>query len=112
LLPVGLLAIVSVAVDVVVRSVLSPPEDASPTDTGMAADPNRGGALPTSSGSATDTVTPTPVNAEPESVSTVADMMGIGLPPGVLFFLGGLLALLMFHLISTRSADERTKITL
>jgi DNA-binding transcriptional ArsR family regulator len=114
LLPVGVLAIVSVAVDVVVRSVLSPPEDASPTDTGtgMAADPDRGGALPTSSGSATDTVTPTPVNAEPESVSAVADMMGIGLPPGVLFFLGGLLALLMFHLISTRSADERTKITL
>jgi hypothetical protein len=74
LLPVGALAVVSIVVDVILRSVLSPPERANPTDTA----PGLGG-------------TATPVES---SGSTV-----FALPPGVLFFLGGLLALLLFYVV-------------
>lgn len=74
LLPVGALAVVSIVVDVVLRRVLLSPESANPTDTA----PGLG-------------VTATPVEM---SGSTV-----FALPPGVLFFLGGLLALLLFYFV-------------
>jgi DNA-binding transcriptional ArsR family regulator len=72
LLPVGALAIVSVAVDVMVGSVLSPPASPTDTDTGLA-------------------VTPTPVE--------MSGSTAFALPPGALFFLGGLLALLLFYFV-------------
>jgi len=72
LLPMGLLSVASVAVDVVFRNALFPPDSPTSTDTGVSF--NGPG-------------------IDPAPVSSLGDLTGIGVSPGAVFFVGGLLAL-------------------
>jgi DNA-binding transcriptional ArsR family regulator len=72
LLPVGALAIVSVAVDVALRRILLSPESPTPTGTGVSFDGT---------------------GVDPAPISSLGDLTGIGVSPGAIFFVGGLLAL-------------------
>jgi hypothetical protein len=74
LLPVGALAILSITVNVIVRNALLPSGTPVPTDTGVSFD---------STGIGTD------------PVPSLGELTGIGVSPGAIFFVGGLLALFL-----------------
>ena len=74
LLPVGALAILSIAVNVLVRNALLPSGTPVPTDTGVSFDST---------------------GIETAPVPSLGELTGIGVSPGAIFFVGGLLALFL-----------------
>ena len=74
LLPVGALAILSIAVNVLVRNALLPSGTPVPTGTGVSFDST---------------------GIETAPVPSLGELTGIGVSPGAIFFVGGLLALFL-----------------